>query len=175
MDILKYKVLLLGPPAVGKTSLWDRFINKTFQENYAMTIGVQVSTKDITFRNAVVKLTVWDIGGQARFKDLRKKFYFGTQGALLIFDLTREETFDEIEGWIKEVKDVLDYDIPFVLIGNKSDLIKDGRKLNPQEAITFAKLHNSQYLETSAKTGDGVKDAFKELVLTIVKYNKQKL
>jgi small GTP-binding protein len=175
MDILKYKVLLLGPPAVGKTSLWDRFINKSFKEDYAMTIGVQVSTRDITFRNAIVKLTVWDIGGQARFKDLRKKFYFGTEGALLIFDLTREETFKEIEGWLKEVNDLLPYNIPFVLIGNKMDLIKDGRKLNPQEAKTFAQIHNSLYLETSAKTGDGVKDAFKELILKIVKIKNLKV
>ncbi len=175
MDILKYKVLLLGPPAVGKTSLWDRFINKSFKEDYAMTIGVQVSTRDVTFRNATVKLTVWDIGGQARFKDLRKKFYFGTEGALLIFDLTKQETFREIEGWIKEVNEVLEYKIPFVLIGNKMDLIKDGRKLNPQEAIAFAKLFDSLYLETSAKTGEGVKDAFKELILKIVKSKNLKV
>jgi small GTP-binding protein len=172
MDILKYKVLLLGPPAVGKTSLWDRFINKSFKENYAMTIGVQVSTKDVKFRNAIVKLTVWDIGGQARFKDLRKSYYFGTQGALLIFDLTRQETFNQMENWIKEVNERLEYKIPFMLVGNKSDLIRDGRKLNPQEAKAFAKLHNSLYLETSAKTGGGVKEAFRELILTIVKNQK---
>ena len=121
MDILKYKVLLLGPPAVGKTSLWDRFINKSFKEDYAMTIGVQVSTKEITFRNAIVKLSIWDIGGQARFKDLRKNYYFGTQGALLIFDLTRQETLSQLEDWIREVKERLEYNIPFVLIGNKLD------------------------------------------------------
>ena len=175
MDILKYKVLLLGPPAVGKTSLWDRFINKSFKEDYAMTIGVQVSTKEITFRNAIVKLSIWDIGGQARFKDLRKNYYFGTQGALLIFDLTRQETLSQLEDWIREVKERLEYNIPFVLIGNKLDLITEGRKINPQETKVFAKLNNSIYLETSAKTGHGVKGAFKELILTIVKNNQQRV
>ena len=169
IDILKYKILLLGPPAVGKTSLWHRFINKTFENNYAMTIGVQVSTKEVTFRNATVKLSVWDVGGQVRFEKLRKNFYNGTQGALLIFDLTRKESFNQLEGWIKEVHDYLEYEIPFVLIGNKNDLIGKKRPFKTQGAIKFAKAHESIYLETSAKTGDGVKNAFKELIVTLVK------
>jgi len=167
-DLLKYKILLLGPPAVGKTSLWHRFINKTFEENYAMTIGVQVSTKDVTFRNAVVKLSVWDVGGQIRFEKLRKNFYNGAQGALLIFDLTRKETFSQLEDWINEVNSYLGYKIPFMLIGNKNDL-KAAKKFKTKEVEQFAKAQDSIYLETSAKTGDGVKIAFKELIISLVK------
>ena len=167
-DIIKYKILLLGPPAVGKTSLWHRFINKTFEENYAMTIGVQVSTKDVTFRNAVVKLSVWDVGGQVRFEKLRKNFYNGAQGALLIFDLTRKESFDQLGDWVNEVNNYLGYKVPFILIGNKND-IKGGKEFKTNVIEQFAKSQGSIYLETSAKTGEGVKDAFKELIITLVK------
>jgi len=176
MDILKYKVLLIGSPAVGKTSLWYRFIKNTFDEDYALTIGVQVSTKEVTFRNAIVKLTVWDIGGQARFKNLRKNYYLGANGAFLIFDLTRQETFNQMEPWIKELNEVLGFKVPFVLVGNKSDLIKKKkREINVKEVEMFAKSYDCIYLETSAKTGDKVKDAFKELILTIVKNSGQKV
>jgi len=167
-DILKYKILLLGPPAVGKTSLWNQFINQSFKEDYSETIGVQISVKELTFRNAIVKLNVFDIGGQARFKDLRQNFYGATAGALLIFDLTREETFYKLEEWIQELEEVLGYQIPFLLIGNKSDLVKKKRKFKPDTAKSFTKMYNTPYIETSAKTGEGVRDAFRELIVNVV-------
>ena len=167
-DILKYKILLLGPPAVGKTSLWCQFVKETFKEDYTETIGVQISVKELTFRNAVVMLNVFDIGGQARFKDLRKNFYQGTEGALLVFDLTREDTFYELEEWFTELNNVIGKEVPFLLIGNKSDLVKKKRKFKPDTAKSFTKMYKSPYIETSAKTGDGVRDAFRELIVNIV-------
>jgi len=167
-DILKYKILLLGPPAVGKTSLWNQFINQTFKDDYSETIGVQISVKELTFRNAIVNLNVFDIGGQARFKDLRQNFYGATAGALLVFDLTREETFYELEEWIQELEDILGYQVPFLLIGNKSDLVKKKRKFKPDTAKSFTKMYKIPYIETSAKTGEGVRDAFRELIVNVV-------
>lgn len=167
-DLLKYKILLLGPPAVGKTSLWNQFINQTFKEDYTETIGVQISVKELTFRNAIVSLNVFDIGGQARFKDLRKNFYKGTEGALLVFDLTREKTFYELEDWITELNGVIGKEVPFLLIGNKSDLIKKNRKFKPDTAKSFTKMYKTPYVEASAKTGEGVRLAFRELIVNIV-------
>ena len=174
--ILKFKVLLLGAPAVGKTSLWHRFIHGSFEENYHLTIGVQVSTREITFKNAIVKLTVWDIGGQARFKQLRKNFIPGTHGALLIFDITRKPTFDELESWVAEVNEMVGEKIPMVLIGNKSDLISEkGRIINPREVDLFKKQHDCIYIETSAKTGTKVKEYFRDLIIQVVKAHGHKV
>ena len=170
-NILKYKVVLIGDPAVGKTSLLYRFFKGTFKENYTLTIGVQVLTKDITFKNATVKLTCWDIGGQQRFVQMRKNFYLGCHGALVVYDLTREDSFDNLTVWLDEMYEVLGFKVPFVLIGNKSDLIKDqGRQVNPVKVNMFKQEHdNCFHIETSAKTGEKVKDAFKELIIAIVK------
>ncbi len=168
MTVFKYKVLLIGPPAVGKTSLIYQFVKNEWLDNYAMTIGVNVLTKSVNFTNDEVKLMVWDIGGQARFKGLRKNLYFGTKGVLLIFDLTREATFKEMNNWLNEMNEILGKKVPLVLIGNKVDLIKEkGRNLNPNEAKMLAMENESVYIETSAKTGEKVEEAFKKLARLI--------
>ena len=125
MGSLKYKLLICGPPAVGKTSLLHRFIDNTFQENYKLTIGTEFLTKKIQFKKREAKLAIWDIGGQRRFAGIRKTFYAGANGVLLVFDLTKKESFDEMGTWLKEIFDTLLHEIPFVLIGNKLDLIKE--------------------------------------------------
>jgi len=166
----RYKVVLIGDPAVGKTSLLYRYMKNEWAENYAMTIGVQVLTKDFQFENNYVKLTLWDVGGQKRFQELRKNFYFGTQGAMLVFDLTRGETLKELDSWLKETEDVTGERVPFILIGNKNDLVVEkGRDINPKEAELFAKERDSIYIETSAKTGDKVNEAFANLTYLIAK------
>ena len=171
--IYKYKVLILGPPAVGKTSLLNRFVNEEFKGDYQTTIGATFLTKEIKISedkadNNTAQLSLWDVGGQHNFIDLRTTFYRGANGALIVFDLIREKTFDEIEVWQSEMRDTLKKDIPFVLIGNKSDLIKThGRKVKLNSAKKFAKDKNSHYIETSAKTGLNVEKAFRELTRII--------
>jgi len=174
MIIYKYKVLILGPPAVGKTSLLGRFVNEEFRVDYRSTIGAKFLTKEISIsgnkeHNNTAQLSLWDVGGQPTFIDLRTTFYRGANGALIVFDLIREKTFDEIEAWHSEmIKTLNKNDIPFVLIGNKSDLIKtEGRKVNINDAKKFAKDRKSIYIETSAKTGMNVEKAFRELTRVI--------
>jgi len=171
--IYKYKVLILGPPAVGKTSLLNRFVNEEFKGDYQTTIGATFLTKEIkisedkTDKNTA-QLSLWDVGGQHNFRDLRTTFYRGANGALIVFDLIRENTFNEIEAWQTEMHDTLQKNIPFVLIGNKSDLIQThGRKVKLNSAKKFAKDKNSHYIETSAKTGLNVEKAFRELTRII--------
>lgn len=172
--IYKYKVLILGDPAVGKTSLLQRFVNDEFKVDYQATIGATFLTKEIKISedkadNTTAQLSLWDVGGQSRFIDLRTTFYRGANGALIVFDLIREKTFEEIEVWYSEMCKTLNREIvPFVLIGNKSDLIKsEGRKVNINHAKKFAKDRKSLYIETSAKTGMNVEKAFKELTRII--------
>ncbi|MFX0073234.1 MAG: Rab family GTPase [Candidatus Hermodarchaeota archaeon] len=165
----QFKIILIGDPAVGKTSIIDRFVHDEFSSSYQMTMGVDFLRKEIQDKDFNVKLTIWDIAGQDRFKFMRKNFYRGSKGALLIFDLTRESTYQGlIKNWYPEMKQFLNVNIPFILIGNKVDLIKDtGRIVNADDARAFAENNNSIYIETSAKTGENVENAFKELTRRI--------
>ncbi|MFW9818631.1 MAG: Rab family GTPase [Candidatus Thorarchaeota archaeon] len=169
-----FKVLLLGAPAVGKTSILYKFVRDEFSQKYITTIGTNFLAKQIkTDRKDLVKLVIWDVAGHKRFKSLRKEFYIGTNGALVIFDLTRYNTFEEIEEWISEMFDTLQTNIPFVLIGNKSDLIKDiGRSFENDYAKDYAEKHGNKYIETSAKTGENIEEAFKELANLMIALNK---
>ncbi len=168
-----YKVILTGPGAVGKTSLLHRFITNTFQTNYKITIGVDFMSKTIEIHpNKKAKMTIWDIGGQDRFKFLRQSFYDGAHGALLVFDLTRAATFYEMKTWLGELHQSLGINTPFILIGNKMDLIRDiGECIDSNIARDFAQRYNSVYIETSAKTGIHVENAFLRLTHMMLNRN----
>ena len=172
----KFKVLLIGPGEVGKTSLLMRYVKNQFNADYLITIGAQFLTKDVQFKKDIANLQIWDMGGQERFKFLHKQFYTASDGALLIFDLTRADTYDVMHEWLSEMFEILDTEIPFVLIGNKIDLIKEmGRFMDEGEAKSFAKSKNSIYIETSAKTGEKVEEAFKELTIRMAKAKGKKI
>ena len=170
MSSFKLKVLLTGAAAVGKTSLVQRFIKNRFAANYKLTVGVDILTKDVEFRpSEIATLSIWDIGGQQRFEFIRSTFYKGAAGALLVFDLTREQTYMETRKWLTEIRQFAGENIPFVLIGNKVDLIEDvGMVIDRKEAEAFAKKEGSIYIETSAKTGIHVDEAFSELTRRII-------
>ncbi len=174
MENYLFKILILGPAAVGKTSLLERLVYERFSENYKLTIGVNFLSKLVNVRgNGKVRLMIWDIGGQKRFEAMRTAFYRGASGAALVFDLTRMETYEAIEGWLNEVRGYAG-DIPFILIGNKADLLEQiGRVVDKNQAEEYASTHNSTYIETSAKTGKNVELAFNEfsqiLVDTLIK------
>ncbi len=169
----KLKILLCGAAAVGKTSLIHRFIKEKFKTDYKLTVGVDILTKEVEYEpNKTATLSIWDIGGQERFSFIRTTFYKGASGALLVFDLSRAATWEAIRNWRAEVNQFAG-DVPFVLIGNKVDLIPEvGEVIDREEAREYAEDEDSIYIETSAKTGVNVDQAFKELTRLIVAKNE---
>lgn len=163
-DLYRFKMVLLGTEAVGKTSLVDRFINNKFEDNYISTLGYNVYQKEITQDNALITLLIFDIGGQERFRELRKKYATGANIAFLVYDITNYESFRNILTWKADL-DEFAGTIPFIIIGNKLDLT-DQRQVAIDEAkLVAANLGALDCLETSAKTGLGVENAFTQLAI----------
>ena len=165
----KLKVILCSPAGCGKTELIMRFIKSKFQTDYKLTVGVDILTKDVELANDnICTLSIWDIDGQERFSFIRSTFYKGAAGALLIFDLSRAATWDEIKNWRAEVKQFAG-DIPFVLIGNNLDRVAEvGEVIDRDEARAYAESQGSEYIETSAKDNLNVDSAFIALTKKIV-------
>ncbi len=169
-----FKIILTGPAAVGKTSLLQRFVHNSFSESYSLTIGVDFLSKQVDLEDdEQARLTIWDIGGQKRFDFMRSRFYNGANGALLVFDLTREKTFVQVKHSLEVLRREAGRDVDFVLVGNKLDLIEStGRVIDPEKVRSFAEDQGSFYIETSAKTGNCVEDAFVQLTQKIADSTK---
>ena len=157
----KFKIIIVGDPGVGKTSLILRFTNNAFRRTYIPTLGVHVSDKVFQVENSNVQLVLWDIAGQVKFEMMRQQFYLGSDGIFLIFDLTKPQSFDSLSNWFHDVKKQLKNRPELIgfIIGNKSDLMKE-RTIQPENANELASSLNLGYIETSALTGSNVENAF---------------
>ena len=166
-----FKSIVVGDGGVGKTALTLRFSKGFFTEDYKMTIGVDfhVKTINIDANEGPIraKLQIWDTGGQERFSSIRPMYYRGSLGALLIFDLTNSSSFEHLPQWIEEVRTNVKTEIPLLLVGNKSDLM-DQRAVSLEEINNFTNNFNLFYMETSAKTGEGVGDCFHILACLMI-------
>ncbi|MHA1731463.1 MAG: Rab family GTPase [Promethearchaeota archaeon] len=165
----KYKVVIIGEPSVGKTSLVKAFVEKSFREDYLPTIGVSILIKRLTMemdgKKVDFSLSLWDIAGQKKFLQMRPNYYFGAKGALLVGDLTRPETFEKLKEWYKDLLEYAKEEVPVVLLANKSDL--DRVASDELVAETGKLVHALEVLETSAKIGDNVKKSFEVLTRKI--------
>lgn len=168
-----FKVIIIGPGAVGKTSLIRRFVEDQFSISYEFTIGVDFLAKTVKFeKDKIAKLALWDVGGQERFKVLRRSFYEGAHGAILVFDLSRANTFPKMKEWLIDMRGILEEKIPIIIVGNKSDLLPEvGEVINRDKPKKFAENEESIYIEASAKTGDNVENAFTELTRRMIKHD----
>src|SRR6056297_2739766 len=161
------KLCLLGDASVGKTSLVYRFINNSFSRDFKSTLGVNLLKKEIKMEDKSVSAQIWDLGGQEAYRRLRKLYLEGAQGALMVFDVTSSESFENLNDWKQSLIDVRGEEIPFIVIGNKIDL-KANQAISEKQAGAYAKNVGAPLLLTSAKTGEGVEDAFKELIKLII-------
>jgi small GTP-binding protein len=166
-----FKSIVVGDGGVGKTALTLRFSKDFFTEDYKMTIGVDFHVKTITIDTnegpIKAKLQLWDTGGQERFSSIRPMYYRGSLGAVLVFDLTNSSSFEHLPQWIEEVRANIQAEIPLLLVGNKSDLL-DQRAVSLEEINHFTRDFNLYYMETSAKTGEGVGDCFHILACLMI-------
>ncbi|MFW9999955.1 MAG: Rab family GTPase [Candidatus Hodarchaeota archaeon] len=169
--IKKYtlKIIIIGEPAVGKTSLVKKFITGQFTKDYRSSIGTNIFTKNIKLeKDNDTKLQLWDIAGQERWISMRPSYYAGAKGIIIVGDLTRRNTFDQIEKfWIPDVKQYC-AQAPIILLANKSDL---GTELSELEINSIKKEINFiSVIQTSAKTGENVELAFKIISEAAVKF-----
>ncbi len=178
MSTFLNKITVLGDGAVGKTSLCARYMGKGFKRSYLATVGAQVSVKDIDFRGHHFRFQVWDFAGQPSWASLQRPYYLGAFGTILVFDLTRKRTLENLPNWINEQWTQNKSIQPTIVLGNKVDLRKKMPEcVSTKEGQAFAKElsektkeHGFQvpYIETSAKTGEQVDQAFESLAENIL-------
>ncbi len=165
------KICSSGSYQVGKTSLIRRYAEEAFSTNYMPTIGVDITTKVITINKQEVKLILHDTAGQEYFGKLRKFYYEGSVGCLIVYDITRRETFETLEYWINDYRSVQGEEKSIAIIGNKIDL-EDERKVSTEEGNSLAKSFNIPFYECSAKIGG---DVIPEIYTTLVKHNIERI
>ena len=164
------QILLIGDSSVGKTSLIQRYANGIFKEEYLATCGLDLYTKHEIINNMNVEVRLWDTAGQERFKSLTPNYLKNAEGVMLTYDITKTESFENLKYWMNSIETNLGDKkifIPIIIVGNKLDM-EDMRDITKEDASKFAKENNYKYFETSAKTGEGVDDAFRDLVNQIL-------
>ena len=154
-----FKYIIVGDTAVGKSCLLLQFTDKRFQPVHDLTIGVEFGSRTVNVNGQQVKLQIWDTAGQEKFRSITRSYYRGAVGALLVYDITRRETFDHLTTWLEDCKKYSTQDITIMLIGNKADL-ENSRVVTTEEGKAFAEKNGIFFYETSSKTAQNVDEAF---------------
>lgn len=161
-----FKMLLVGDPSVGKSSLLLRFVDDVYTGRYETTIGVDFKTRTTSIGESRVKLNIWDTSGEERFRSVTSGYYRGAHGVIIVYDVTVRESFNNVRYWSDEVNKFAPAEVSTLLVGNKCDL-DDTRQVSQEEAARFADELGMQYVETSALTSHNVGTAFNDLAADI--------
>ncbi|KAG0556133.1 hypothetical protein KC19_11G028700 [Ceratodon purpureus] len=154
-----FKYIIIGDTGVGKSCLLLQFTDKRFQPVHDLTIGVEFGARMVTIDDKPIKLQIWDTAGQESFRSITRSYYRGAAGALLVYDITRRETFNHLASWLEDARQHANSNMTIMLIGNKCDLAHR-RAVSTEEGEQFAKENGLVFMETSAKTAHNVEDAF---------------
>ncbi|KAJ0011738.1 hypothetical protein NQD34_012713, partial [Periophthalmus magnuspinnatus] len=168
-----FKVVLIGDSGVGKSNLLSRFTRNEFNLESKSTIGVEFATGSIQVDGKTIKAQIWDTAGQERYRAITSAYYRGAVGALLVYDIAKHLTYENVERWLKELRDHADNNIVIMLVGNKSDL-RHLRAVPTDEARAFAEKNNLSFIETSALDSTNVEEAFKNILTEIYRIVSQK-
>ncbi len=171
-----FKITILGDAAVGKTSLINQFIEGSFQDDYKPTLGANIVRKDVDLDGVKVRLIMWDLAGQEKYRVVRSMYFQGCEGALLVYDITRYNTLENIDSkWLRDFKKYVKKKGVFVLIGNKSDLEEQRVVTIGRGKELAVKIKASDFIETSAKTRENIEEAFSLLVYKILDNHNVKI
>ena len=166
-----FKILTIGESGVGKTCILRRFVEDKFLKNHLATIGIDFKTKTLNINNQEIKLKIWDTAGQERFRNITTQYYKGADGIVLVYDVTDEASFDKIKDWMDQILSNTNKDeICLILLGNKCDIEK--RSISYEQGKTLANELKVNFFETSAQTGQNIKEAFETLTADIMKKKK---
>ncbi|XP_071971037.1 ras-related protein Rab-25 isoform X1 [Engystomops pustulosus] len=164
-----FKVVLIGESGVGKTNLLSRFTRNEFNHDSRTTIGVEFSTRTLTLDGHLVKAQIWDTAGLERYRAITSAYYRGAVGALLVYDITKHQSYESVDRWLKELYDHADASILVMLVGNKSDLKDEAREVPSEEAKMYADSNGLLFIETSALDSTNVELAFETILRDIYK------
>jgi len=171
---LLFKIVIIGDSGVGKSNLLSRYTRDEFKQESKSTIGVEFATKIFKIDNKTIKAQCWHTAGQERYRSITSAYYRGALGALLVYDITRRATFNNIERWLKELRELNDT-ITITLIGNKSDL-NNKRAVTTEEGRLFAEKYHLSFIETSSLESFNVDTAFQNTLTEIyTAYSKHNL
>merc|ERR1711872_323734 len=166
-------VVLIGDSGVGKSNLLSRFTRNEFNLESKSTIGVEFATRSIQVDGKTIKAQIWDTAGQERYRAITSAYYRGAVGALLVYDIAKHLTYENVERWLKELRDHADQNIVVMLVGNKSDL-RHLRAVPTDEAKAFAEKNNLSFIETSALDSTNVETAFQNILTEIYRLVSRK-
>lgn len=164
------KIVLVGESSVGKTGLIRRFTRDVFTTQTNTTIGIELAHKTVQVRGRTIKAQLWDTGGQEKFRCITAPFYRGALGGIIVYDVTNRQTFQSIDYWVEQIQDKAMQGVAMLLVGNKSDM-KEERQVTEEEGRKLAESLKVPWLETSAKSGDNVEQAFQTLMETLSAVN----
>ncbi|XP_014600829.1 ras-related protein Rab-11A [Leptopilina heterotoma] len=168
-----FKVVLIGDSGVGKSNLLSRFTRNEFNLESKSTIGVEFATRSIQVDGKTIKAQIWDTAGQERYRAITSAYYRGAVGALLVYDIAKHLTYENVERWLRELRDHADQNIVIMLVGNKSDL-RHLRAVPTDEAKAFAERNGLSFIETSALDSTNVETAFQNILTEIYRIVSQK-
>ncbi|XP_017563237.1 ras-related protein Rab-6A isoform X1 [Colossoma macropomum] len=162
----KFKLVFLGEQSVGKTSLITRFMYDSFDNTYQATIGIDFLSKTMYLEDRTIRLQLWDTAGQERFRSLIPSYIRDSAAAVVVYDITNVNSFQQTTKWIDDVRTERGSDVIIMLVGNKTDLA-DKRQVSIEEGERKAKELNVMFIETSAKAGYNVKQLFRRVAAAL--------